>query len=83
MKCLRLRKMAEDKLDCVEIFPDFGRFKDCKIVIFKSGEVYVNHEELNSRFAFDVEAAKEIAGMLRKLAEAVERHYLKVEAEMR
>ena len=73
--------MLEGELDCVEVFPDFGRFKDCKIAIFKSGKVYVNHEALNPRFTVDVEAAKEIVDMLRKLAEAVERHYLKVEAE--
>lgn len=65
--------------ESIEVYPDLEGFEDCKVTVFRSGLVYIDHEPV-----LEAEAARRVAEMLREFAEAVENFYqLKKEKEER
>jgi len=66
---------TDNRIKSLEIFPDFGKFEDCKITIFNNGAVYIDHTEYYPDLKRDVEEIKELVNILEYFISVVKKYY--------
>lgn len=61
--------------ESIEIYPNFGKLEDYKILIFSNGKVFIDCYEYYPDLKGDVEDVKEIVNILERFIEAVKKYY--------